>query len=165
MEVANSVAQLSVPAADYHTNQGSAKIFSKTVSVATNQRTELVRLTDEIRSFVEQTGVTDGFAQISSLHTTAGLFVNEWQEALLTDIKSMFERVIPRELYYRHNDPLHSDCDRRNADSHLCNLILNQSLSIPVEQGRLMLGQWQNVILAEFDGPNLRKVFLQVFGI
>jgi secondary thiamine-phosphate synthase enzyme len=150
---------------DCYTNQGTVKVFSKTFTVNTDERTQLVNLTDDIRSMVESAGVEDGYVQVSSLHTTAGLFINEWQDALLVDIKSMLERMVPREDYYRHNDPEYSDCDRHNSDSHLRNVVLGHSLSVPIAQGKLVLGQWQSLIMAEFDGPNQRKVFAQVFGI
>jgi secondary thiamine-phosphate synthase enzyme len=153
------------PALDCYTNQGPVKVFSKTVTVKSNERTELINLSADIRQFVEATAVNDGYVQISSLHTTAGLFVNEWQDALLTDVKSLFERMVPRETYYRHNDPEFSDCDRQNADSHLRNLVIGHNLSIPIAERSLVLGRWQNIILAEFDGPNQRKVFMQVFGV
>ena len=150
---------------DGYTNQGIVKVFSKTIAVKTSERSELINLSDEIKAFVEATGIVDGYVQVSSLHTTAGLFMNEWQDALLTDMKSMIEQIVPRDTYYRHNDPEFSDCDRHNADSHLRNVVVGHSLSVPISQGKTVLGQWQSVILAEFDGPNQRKVFMQVFGI
>ena len=153
------------PALDCYTNQGIVKVFSKTVTVKSSERTELINLSPDIRQFVEATAVNDGYVQISSLHTTAGLFVNEWQDALLSDVKGLFERMVPRETYYRHNDPEFSDCDRHNADSHLRNVVLGRSLSIPISQGKIVLGRWQSVILAEFDGANQRQVFMQAFGI
>jgi secondary thiamine-phosphate synthase enzyme len=125
----------------------------------------LINLTDELKALVAATGIADGYVQVSSLHTTAGLFMNEWQDALLTDVKSMIEQIVPRDTYYKHNDPEYSDCDRHNADSHLRNVVLGHCLSVPIAQGQPVLGQWQSVILAEFDGPNERKVFMQVFGI
>jgi secondary thiamine-phosphate synthase enzyme len=150
---------------DCYTNQGIVKVYSKTITVKTNERSELINLSDQLKSFVEATGIDDGYAQVSSLHTTAGLLMNEWQDALLTDVKSMIEQIVPRDTYYKHNDPEFSDCDRHNADSHLRNVVVGHSLSVPIAQGKLVLGQWQSVILAEFDGPNERKVFIQVFGI
>jgi secondary thiamine-phosphate synthase enzyme len=150
---------------DCYTNQGTVRAFSKTTRVKTQERTDLVNLTDEIRAFVESTGVKDGYVQVSSLHTTAGLIINEWQDALLHDVKEMIERIVPRDVYYKHNDPEFSDCDRHNADSHLRIVVLGHSLSIPISEANLVLGQWQSAILVEFDGPNERKVFMQVFGI
>jgi secondary thiamine-phosphate synthase enzyme len=148
-----------------HSNEGIAKIFSRRITVNTTERTDLVNLTDDLRAFVESTGVDDGYVQISSLHTTAGILMNEWQDALLSDIKAMIEQIVPRTANYRHNDPEFSDCDRHNADSHLRNVVVGQSLSVPISKGKLVLGQWQSVILAEFDGPNQRTVFFQVFGV
>ena len=150
---------------DFYSNEGMVKVCSRTVTVKTSDRTELVNLSDQVRAFAEETGIKDGYVKVSSLHTTAGLFINEWQEALLTDIKRMVDQVVPRESYYYHNDPEYSDCDRHNADSHLKNVVFGLSLSVPLDQGKLVLGRWQSVILAEFDGPNERKVFLQAFGI
>lgn len=147
------------------TNEGTAKVFSKTVTIKTHERTDIVNLTDQICEFAEATEVKDGYVQVSSLHTTAGIFINEWQDALLSDVKAMIERIVPRDEYYRHNDPEHSDCDRHNADSHLRNVVVGHSLTIPISEGRPVLGRWQSVLLAEFDGPNQRKVFMQVFGI
>jgi secondary thiamine-phosphate synthase enzyme len=152
-------------ALDYYSNEGTVKAFSKTITVKTHERTDLINLSDDIRSFVESTGVKDGYVQVSSLHTTAGLLINEWQDALLSDVKNLIERIVPRDTYYRHNDPEFSDCDRHNADSHLRIVVLGHSLSVPISQGELVLGRWQSVILTEFDGPNQRKVFMQVFGI
>jgi secondary thiamine-phosphate synthase enzyme len=151
---------------DCHTNEGIVRAFSKTIRVKTLERTDLVNLTEEVRAFVETSGVKDGYVQVSSLHTTAGLIINEWQDALLHDVKTMIERIVPKDdVYYRHNDPEFSDCDRHNADSHLRIVVLGHSLSIPIDEGSLVLGQWQSAILVEFDGPNERKVFMQVFGI
>ena len=144
---------------------GVVKVRSTTLSVPTSQRLELIDLSDRIRSFVAASGVAEGHAQIWSLHTTAGVFINEWQEALLADVKAAFARLVPQNCYYRHNDPALSDCDRRNGDAHLRNIIVGQSVLVPLARGGLVLGTWQRVILAEFDGPNERRVFLQAFGI
>lgn len=150
---------------DCYTNQGTVKVISKTIMVKTDERTDLINLSDEVRSFVEGAGIKDGYIQVSSLHTTAGLFINEWQDALLSDTRSLIDAIVPRDSYYRHNDPEFSDCDRKNCDSHLKNVVFGHSLTVPISEGKPVLGQWQSVILAEFDGPNNRKVFLQVFGI
>jgi len=147
------------------TKEGTYKVASMTLVFETAEREELKSITREIASFVEGSPVHDGIVQISSLHTTAGLLLNETQGALLSDVSSMFEQLIPRGVYYKHNDPLLSDCDRKNADAHLRAAVLGLSLSIPVVDGQLKLGTWQNIILAEFDGPNHRKIHVQVMGV
>ena len=77
----------------------------------------------------------------------------------------MLEQIAPSRVYYKHNDPMLSDCDRKNADAHLRAVAVGNNLSIPVVDGNLMLGTWQNIIVTEFDGPNERKVHIQVMGI
>ena len=145
--------------------EGTYKVAATTFILRTNARVELKSITKEISDFVSQTPIRDGLVQISSLHTTAGLILNEVQEALLADMTTMFEQVIPRGVYYKHNDPDLSDCDRKNADSHLRAVVVGHCLSIPVENGKLKLGTWQQVLFTEFDGPNNRKLHVQVMGI
>ncbi|MCI0338405.1 MAG: secondary thiamine-phosphate synthase enzyme YjbQ [Acidobacteria bacterium] len=147
------------------TKEGTYKIASTTLVFSTTERIELKSITREIDAFVRQTPIRDGVVQVSSLHTTAGLMLNETQGALLSDISSFFEQIIPRGVYYKHNDPLLSDCDRKNADAHLRVVVVGHSLSIPIVDGKLKLGTWQNVLLTEFDGPNNRKIHVQVMGI
>ena len=147
------------------TKEGHYKIASATFVIRTDERVELKSITEEIAAFVEQAPIRDGIVHVSSLHTTAGLMMNEVQGALLSDMTSMFEQVIPSAVYYKHNDPLLSDCDRRNADAHLRAIVVGHSVSIPIINGRLKLGTWQNVLLTEFDGPNNRQVHVQVMGI
>ena len=150
---------------EIETKEGNYKIASTTLVIRTDERVELKSITREIAAFVEQSTIRDGIVHISSLHTTAGLMMNEVQGALLSDMTNMFEQVIPSAVYYKHNDPLLSDCDRRNADAHLRAVVVGHSVSIPIIDGRLKLGVWQNVLLSEFDGPNDRKVHVQVMGI
>lgn len=147
------------------TKEGTYKVASTTFHFNTQERVEMKSITKEVAAFVEQTPIRDGVVQISSLHTTAGLLLNETQGALLSDMTVMFEQVIPRGVYYKHNDPLLSDCDRRNADAHLRAIVVGHSISIPIIDGKLKLGTWQNVLFTEFDGPNNREVHVQVMGI
>jgi secondary thiamine-phosphate synthase enzyme len=150
---------------EIETKEGHYKIASTTFVIRTDERVELKSITREIAAFVEQAPIRDGIVHVSSLHTTAGLMMNEVQGALLSDVTNMFEQVIPSTVYYKHNDPLLSDCDRRNADAHLRAVVVGHSVSIPIIDGKLKLGTWQNVLLTEFDGPNNRKVHIQVMGI
>ena len=147
------------------TKQGQYKVVTTTLNFPTTERVELRGITDEIHSFVEQSPVRDGIVHVSTLHTTTGLVLNEIEGALVSDMTTLFEQLVPRSVYYKHNDPLLTGCARKNADAHLRAMVVGHSLSIPVEDGKLRLGTWQRVLLAEFDGPNTRKVHLQVMGI
>ncbi len=145
--------------------EGTYKVASTTLAITTNERVELKTITEQIAEFVSQAPVREGMVQISSLHTTAGIMLNEIQDALLADIKDLFGKVVPHGVYYKHNDPLFSDCDRQNADAHLRAIVVGPNLSIPIENGKLKLGTWQQVLFTEFDGPNNRKIHVQVMGI
>jgi secondary thiamine-phosphate synthase enzyme len=102
---------------------------------------------------------------LQSLHTTTAVFINEWQDALLHDVRSFLEDMVLRERGWRHNDPEYSDCERQNADSHLRGMLMGQSLCLQVRNSAVLLGTWQSIILAEFDGPRSRSMSVQVSGI
>jgi secondary thiamine-phosphate synthase enzyme len=160
----------SVPLKVHHTAKvdkvaGQYQVASTTVTIRTQEREELHNLTSVVRNFVKSSGIVHGLVNISSLHTTTAVFVNEWQDALIHDFKSHLANAISRDAYYRHNDPAWSDCDRHNADSHLRSLMLGISLTLQVAGGNLVLGEWQSIIMAELDGPRERSIRLQVMGI
>ena len=130
----------------------------------TRQRVEFVNLTEPVEQLISESGIHNGIAVVQSLHSTAAVFVNEWQNALLDDFRALLEQAVTADAPWRHNDPRYSDCARGNAASHLRALLLGQSVVLAVRGGRLVLGTWQSIILAELDGPRTRSVSLQVFG-
>lgn len=145
--------------------QGNYKIVTRVVDWITNDRMELLNITDRINDLVRKSGVRDGIVHLQSLHTTTSVFLNEWQDALVDDVKGFLERVVEQERYYRHNDPGCSDCERKNADSHLRGMFMGQTLSLQVRNAAVLLGTWQSIILAEFDGPRSRSVAIQISGV
>jgi len=158
-----SAKALAQPAAEIV--NGPYRVASTLLKVQTEQREEIQNLTKLVRDFVKSSGIHDGLVNISSLHTTCAIFMNEWQDALIHDFKTYLSKAISRDAYYRHNDPAWSDCDRHNADSHLRSLVLGTSLTVQVAGGDLVLGEWQSIIMAELDGPRERSVRLQATGI
>jgi secondary thiamine-phosphate synthase enzyme len=144
---------------------GGLKVHGETVLVQTDQRIEVIDLTDRIVELVRRVGVREGLVSLWSLHTTCAVFINEYQSALLSDIKRFLEQMVARDAEWMHNDPAHSDCDRMNADSHLQTLLLGHSLTLQVSGGDLVLGQWQRILMAELDGPRARTLRAQVWGI
>ena len=80
-------------------------------------------------------------------------------------MKGFFEQIVSREQYYRHNDPAYSDCERRNADSHMRGMLMGQTLCLQVRNAAVLLGTWQSIIFAEFDGPRSRSLAVQVSGV
>ena len=140
------------------------RLRAETLTVPTHDRLELINITERLAAEVRASGIRDGLAVVSSLHTTLALFINEFQGALLDDIRTFLEESVVRNRYYKHNDPSFSDCDRSNADAHLRALLLGHSLALPVRNGELLLGTYQSVILAELDGPRDRALQLQILG-
>jgi secondary thiamine-phosphate synthase enzyme len=137
----------------------------ETIYYKTCERLELINITKDLNEIVRKQGLKAGFVIVQSLHTTTAIFINEFQQALLDDIKSFLERIVGRIEYWRHNDPKLSECSRRNADSHLRAMLLGHTLSVPVRDGELALGNWQSIILAELDGPRDRAIHVQVLGV
>src|SRR2546422_8859935 len=144
---------------------GGYKMFHRVLDWITSDRTQLINITDRINEIVRKSGVRDGIVHLQSLHTTTAVFLNEWQDALLQDVKRFLDDVVAQETDWRHNDPRHSDCERKNADSHLRGMMMGQTLSLQVRNSSVLLGAWQSIILAEFDGPRSRSMSVQVSGV
>jgi len=141
------------------------RVFGRVLDWITNERMQLMNITERINEIVRKSGIRDGLVHLQSLHTTTAVFINEWQDALLEDVKKYLEQIAPRGIYYRHNDPQHSDCERQNADCHLRGMLMGQTLCLQVRNASLLLGTWQSIILAEFDGPRSRSLSVQVCGV
>ena len=144
---------------------GGLIIHGETFVVQTDQRVEVIDLTNRVMEFVRRFDIREGLVSIWSMHTTCTLFINEFQTALLADIKRFLEQMVARDAEYLHNDPNHSDCDRMNADSHLRAMLLGHNLTLQVSGGEVVLGQWQRVLMAELDGPRARSLRAQIFGV
>jgi secondary thiamine-phosphate synthase enzyme len=140
-------------------------IHGETFVIQTENRIELVDLTNRVMEFVRRFNIREGLVSLWSMHTTCSLFINEFQTALLSDIKRFLEQMVARDAEWLHNNPDHSDCDRMNADSHLRALLLGHNLTLQVSGGEVVLGQWQRVLMAELDGPRARSLRIQIFGV
>ena len=144
---------------------GGLIIHGETLVISTDQRIEVVDMTDRVMTFVRGLRIREGIVNLWSMHTTCTVFINEFQAALLSDIKRFLEQMVARDEAWLHNDPYHSDCDRMNADSHLRALLLGHSLTVQISGGEVVLGQWQRVLMAELDGPRARTLRLQAWGV
>ena len=141
------------------------KVFNASFTLSSEERTEVSDITKLVRDAAQQSSVTAGIALINTLHTTCALFINEFQTALLSDIRRFLEQMVARDAAWMHNDPQHSDCDRMNADSHIRALLLGHNLTLQVSGGEVVLGQWQRILMAELDGPRARSLRVQIFGV
>ncbi len=144
---------------------GGLIVHGQTITIQTNQRIELVDLTDRVMDYVKSLRIREGLVSLWSMHTTCAVLINEFQTALLSDIKRLLEEVVARDAEWMHNNPELSDCDRMNADSHLRAMLLGHSLTLQISGGELVLGQWQRILAAELDGPRARTLRVQAFGL
>ena len=140
------------------------RICHRRLAVSSAARTELRDLTEPVREAIRKLGIAAGIALVNTQHTTCALFVNEYQGALLADLVGLMERLVPERAGYRHDDPRISDCERGNAHAHLRAALLGRSLALSVEEGDIVLGRYQSIILAELDGPRVREIAIQVIG-
>lgn len=140
------------------------KVFHTSFMLSSEARTEISDITKLIREAIQQFPVTNGIVLVNTLHTTCALFVNEFQSALVDDLRGLIERLVPDRAGYRHDDPRYSDCERGNASAHLRAALLGRSIAVGLSQGELALGRFQSVIFAELDGPRKREISVQVMG-
>jgi secondary thiamine-phosphate synthase enzyme len=125
----------------------------------TSKRQEIVRITDEVSAVVKASGVVEGMVLVSAMHITAGVYVNDWESGLISDIQVWLEKLAPAGLPYRHHQT-----GEDNADAHLKRTILGHQVMLPITAGVLDLGPWEQVFYAEFDGQRKKRVVVKVMG-
>jgi secondary thiamine-phosphate synthase enzyme len=166
MSKSSTVTVREEPVADVTTvSAAGLTIHGETFVIETDERIDVVDLTERVMELVRGMKVREGIVSLWSMHTTCTIFINEFQTALLADIKGFLEKMVARDDNWMHNDPDHSDCDRMNADSHLRALLLGHSLTLQISGGDVVLGQWQRILMGELDGPRSRTLRVQVWGI
>jgi len=125
------------------------------IDIATRSRTECVDITGRVQEVVTQKGVASGVVITCSAHTTAGVTVNENADPdVMADVLATLSRLVPRQGSYAHGEG--------NSDAHIKATLVGLSVTLPIENGRLVLGTWQGLYFLEFDGPRRRRVMVQV---
>jgi secondary thiamine-phosphate synthase enzyme len=135
-------------------------VFTDYLWFNTKHRQEFVRITDNIAEMVAKSGVKDGMVLVSAMHITAGVYVNDWENGLIHDFQEWLERLAPAGLNYRHHQT-----GEDNADAHLKRTIMGHQVMLPITEGKLDLGPWEQVFYAEFDGRRKKRVVVKVMGI
>lgn len=130
----------------------------ETIEVRTGSREELVDIGYRVREVVRESGVREGVVCLWALHTTCALTVNENADPdVPRDMVRKMQEMVPRtEPYYRHAEG--------NSDSHVKTSLFGPGLTLLVHEGTVVLGRWQGIFLAEWDGPRTRKVALQLLS-
>ena len=134
-------------------------VFTDYLWFNTKKRQEFIRITDDIAQIVKKSGVKEGMALVSAMHITAGVFVNDWEDGLIHDFQAWLEKLAPAGLNYQHHQT-----GEDNADAHLKRTIMGHQVMLPITDGKLDLGPWEQVFYAEFDGQRKKRVVVKVMG-
>lgn len=125
----------------------------------TKKRREFVRITDRVAEAVEKSGVRDGLCMVGAMHITAGVYVNDDEPGFRADLEEMLERLAPEGRDYEHHKT-----GEDNGDAHLRNILVGHQVILPITEGKLDLGPWQQVFYAEFDGRRRKRLVLKIIG-
>lgn len=136
-------------------------VHSDTLQFSTGGNDDVRDLTGEVRRVVEASGITAGTVTVFCPGSTGGVTTIEYEPGLVSDIQEAVERVFPRSLRYRHNELNHDD----NGHSHVRAAMVGPSLTVPIVDGRLTLGTWQQIVFLDFDsGARQRRIVVQIVG-
>jgi len=129
--------------------------LTRTLFISTSRRTELKDVTREIQQAVSESGCAAGVCHLYVPHTTAGVLINEGDDpAVARDIEATLNRLIPHQGDYAHREG--------NSDSHIKSTLIGASETVWIENGRLVLGRWQAIFFADFDGPRRRELRVKI---
>jgi len=132
------------------------KVFNESFTFSTRGEIDFIDLTDEVEEVVRKSGIRNGLAHVFAPHATGILVLTEFEPSLANDIKKILEDLVPRRAAYQHPS---------NAHSHLRSMLLCPDRTLPVIDGRVVLGTWQSLIFVETDvHPRHRTVVIQIIG-
>jgi secondary thiamine-phosphate synthase enzyme len=125
----------------------------------TTGRRELVNITDRVAAVVQKSGIQEGMVLVSAMHITAGVFVNDAEPGLWEDIWEWLQKLAPEGPDYRHHRT-----GEDNGDAHLKSILVNHQVVVPITEGALDLGPWQQIFYAEFDGQRRKRLVVKAMG-
>ena len=129
----------------------------KELKITSSKKQEIINLTDKIKKIVEDSGIKSGICIIYLPHATAGILINENNDPYFCkDILNQLNKLFPEKAGYEH------DKIDNNAHAHLKSSLIKTSETLIIENGKLILGTWQAISLAEFDGPKTRNVLVKL---
>jgi secondary thiamine-phosphate synthase enzyme len=140
--------------------QGATSVHTDYLWFETKQRQEFIRITDQVSRIVEASAIVEGMVLVSAMHITAGVYVNDWEDGLISDFQVWLENLAPGGLPYRHHQT-----GEDNADAHLKRTIMGHQVIVPITKSKLDLGPWEQIFYAEFDGLRRKRVIVKVMGV
>jgi secondary thiamine-phosphate synthase enzyme len=135
------------------------KTFTEYLWFSTKKSREYINITRDVETIVRRSAIAEGMVLVSAMHITAGVYVNDAEDGLIQDIDDWLEKLAPFNRNYRHHRT-----GETNGDAHLKSLLIHHEVILPVTEGKLDLGPWQQVYYAEFDGQRRKRVVVKVMG-
>ena len=135
------------------------RFHTEYLTFRTPKHRQYVQMTDKVESALKKSDIKEGMILVSAMHITAGVYVNDDERGLIQDIDKWLEQLAPFNEAY-----LHHETGEDNGDSHLKALLIHHQVIVPVTNGKLLLGTWQRVFYAEFDGQRSKRVVVVVMG-
>ncbi len=135
------------------------KFFTEYLWFNTEKKREYINITSTLNSILKKSGIKEGMMLVSAMHITAGVWVNDAEDGLLQDIDEWLEKLAPYRDDYKHHWT-----GEINGDAHLKSLLVHHQVIIPITNGKLDFGPWQQVYYAEFDGRRKKRVVVKVMG-
>jgi secondary thiamine-phosphate synthase enzyme len=137
------------------------KIINKAFNLKTKGNPDLLDITDRLVDILRESKIMKGSLTVFVVGSTCGITTFEYEPGLVKDMQELYEKIIPEDKHYHHDDTWGD----ANGFSHLRASLTGQSMVVPFENGELLLGRWQQVVLAEFDNrPRERKIIVQITG-
>ena len=135
------------------------KSFTEYLWFNTKKHREYVNITSEVEQVLARSGIKEGMILVSAMHITAGVYINDAESGLIQDIDEWLEKLAPFNPHYRHHHTGES-----NGDAHLKSLLVHHEVIVPVTNGKLDFGPWQQIYYAEFDGQRRKRLIVKVMG-
>ena len=136
-------------------------LYKSVIELDTKGEMDIIDITHEVQKIVEESGIEDGIALIFCPGSTGAITTIEYEDGLLHDLPNALERIAPKNAYYKHEERWHDG----NGHSHIRASIIGPSLCVPVENNRLLLGTWQQIVFVECDvRARRRKIIVHIVG-
>ena len=135
------------------------KYYTEYLWFNTKKHREYINITSEVEQILAKSGIKEGMILVSAMHITAGVYINDAESGLIQDIDEWLEKLAPFDQNYRHHRTGES-----NGDSHLKSLLIHHEVVVPVTNGKLDFGPWQQIYYAEFDGQRRKRLIVKVMG-
>ncbi|MFH0764014.1 MAG: secondary thiamine-phosphate synthase enzyme YjbQ [Candidatus Omnitrophota bacterium] len=137
------------------------KIINKKIELKTKGAGDLINITDKVFDLVASSGIKKGHVTVFVIGSTAAVTTFEYEPGLIKDVRDLCEKIVPSKAHYNH-DETWGDA---NGFSHLRAALLGPSLVVPIDGERVVLGTWQQIVLAEFDNrARGREIVVQIIG-